>query len=343
MYIFRADGNSIIGIGHIMRCITIAEALSEKIKNKEAILFLCADCASKQFVTEKGFLAKSIGTMPENMNSEISLLDKFIDAQIENTIIVDSYFVTKSYLTNLKKYGKVIILDDLEEEVFDVDCVINYNAFSDKAFYEKNYGGRADMLIGTKYIPIRKQFLEKDESNSKDKTNVVKKILITTGGGDIENIAGLILDTIFSKDYEYEIVMGRFNPNYDVLKAVESKNKNIHINCDVKDMAALMRNCQLAITAGGSTIYELAAMGIPFVAFSYATNQEKLVEYVGNNDIALNAGKYHVDKSDFVFRLKDNFAKLVADSKLREQFIINEIRMVDKWGATRIADYILGE
>lgn len=62
------------------------------------------------------------------------------------------------------------------------------------------------------------------------------------------------------------------------------------LHCDVKDMAGLMTACQLAVTAGGTTIYELSVLGVPFVCFSYAENQEGLTEWLGKQEIAGYAG-----------------------------------------------------
>lgn len=78
--------------------------------------------------------------------------------------------------------------------------------------------------------------------------------------------------------------MGRFNPNREKLEQYASEQNNVVLHCDVKDMAGLMTACQLAVTAGGTTIYELSVLGVPFVCFSYAENQEGLTEWLGKQE-----------------------------------------------------------
>ena len=75
-------------------------------------------------------------------------------------------------------------------------------------------------------------------------------------------------------------MVGRFNPNREKLEQYASEQNNVVLHCDVKDMAGLMTACQLAVTAGGTTIYELSVLGVPFVCFSYAENQEGLTEWL---------------------------------------------------------------
>lgn len=62
-------------------------------------------------------------------------------------------------------------------------------------------------------------------------------------------------------------MVGRFNPNREKLEQYASEQNNVVLHCDVKDMAGLMTACQLAVTAGGTTIYELSVLGVPFVCF----------------------------------------------------------------------------
>ena len=123
-------------------------------------------------------------------------------------------------------------------------------------------------------------------------------ILITTGGGDKDNIAGQILrelceHSLAEVPVRYHLVIGKFNPNRDRLEQYASEHNSVTLHSDVKDMAGLMTACQLAVTAGGTTIYELSVLGVPFVCFSYAENQEGLTEWLGKQKKAGYAGKWH--------------------------------------------------
>ena len=334
--IIRADGNAKIGAGHLMRCLTVAEF----IEKKEDVLFVCAEEDSAKLALERGFSAFVLGTDYRDMLAELSIWQQMKAQNMgglstgEVTILVDSYHVNAEYLKALREYGKVVLLDDMAEDIKPADVILNYNAFAKREMYD-TFPKEADTLIytGSSFIPVRPDFVHRDYSVA----DVVKNVLITTGGGDQDNIAGQILDTIYREGLSYKVVAGRFNPHYEALCKYAEEHPGVEILHDVKDMAGLMLASDVAITAGGTTVYELCSIGVPLLCFSYAENQEKLVSYMGENRIALSAGKYHVDREKCLLDMKDAFAGLVEDLSLRKKCSASEKMVVDGLGAGRIA------
>ena len=121
MFLIRADGNAKIGAGHLMRCLTIAEALREAL---EEALFVCADKDSAALVEAHGFRAGVLGTDYRYMEAELPKWEQVIfDGGTElcppgsepqkktHVILVDSYYATPAYLERLKAYGVVVLLD----------------------------------------------------------------------------------------------------------------------------------------------------------------------------------------------------------------------------------------
>ncbi len=341
MYIIRADGNSKIGAGHLMRCITIAEAILEK----EQVIFLCADSESAALAKQKGFYALVLETDYRNMETELPFLRKTFEYLLENNgqwmetpvILVDSYFVTDYYLQALSQYGTVVLLDDMAKHVFPINTVINYNAYATKAQYTKLYKGtNTDCYIGCDYVPLRSQFLNRDYTPR----NQVRDVLITTGGGDIDNIASQILYGIYDETIIYHIISGKFNPNFKALEQLKNSKKNVFIHYDITDMASTMEKCDLAITAGGTTIYELAVMGVPFICFSYAENQERLTEYIGKQEMGKFAGRFHIEPRQTLDKIQFFCTELINDFQLRNYYSQKATKMVDGFGADRIAQIL---
>lgn len=335
MLIIRADGNAKIGAGHLMRCLTIAAEC------KEEVIFFCADRESADFAIERGAKAKVLHSDYQNLESEFpegakSPWDLWITSK-ENTILVDSYYVTDAYLERLKQYGKVVLMDDLQEHTYPVDGVINYNVFASEEKYHSLYAGKdTACYLGGKYVPVRKQFQDAPYIVR----NQVKQVLITTGGGDVDNIAGQIWEAIYRKDLIFHVLVGRFSPHFEKWQQLAKNHENLQIHFDVKDMASLMEACDLAITAGGSTIYELSAVGVPFICFSYAKNQEALVEYVGEQKIAGSAGAWHLDREACLKKLQELFGQLCTDIRMRENYFKKERILIDGLGAERIAEVL---
>lgn len=346
MYIVRADGNVKIGAGHLMRCMTIAEALAKRVGDRQEIYFFCADEDSAAMAENAGFRTKILGTDYRDMEAELPVWEQYLEQDkamqenMQHVILVDSYYVTDNYLAALRKFGKVYLLDDMQEHSYPVDVVINYNVFADKEIYAKLYEGTGTRcLIGSDYVPVREQFLNSDYRIA----GTVKNVMITTGGGDEYNIAGKMLDAIYCKDFNFHVVTGRYNPHMQELKEREKSCPGVHIYHDVKNMAELMEKCDLAITAGGSTIYELASVGVPILCFSYAKNQEPLTAYIGDNKIAGFLGEYHLNEQAVLERLRELFAEYADNAKLRKACYEKERKMIDGKGTERLAESLYRE
>ena len=325
-----------------MRCLTIADELS-KLTDDRDILFLCADEQSAEPALRRGYEVLVLNSDPQNMEEELPAWRKAEWGDKETTvIIVDSYFVTNRYLREIGKYGYVMLLDDMGEKRFFADGIINYNAFADKKRYESLYGSEnTDLILGSDYVPIRPQFRE----GSYRVRERVENILITTGGGDADNIAGRILRVVEARIKQkitgdimnYHLIIGGFNPHLKEMEELASSSHNVYIYHNVQDMAALMRQCDLAVTAGGSTIYELATVGVPFICFSYAENQERITEYLHREGIAYFAGALHREGEVVLERIAEQVQDLVKDHNKRNECYLNIKTLTDGAGAERLA------
>ena len=263
------------------------------------------------------------------------------DCSGRDSVIVDSYYVTDDYLAAVRENAYTVLMDDMGTHCYPVDCVINYNAPASPDTYRKLYqGSGTKLLIGSRYTPLRRQFRRAEEIPDEG-TGQLPAVLITVGGGDSGNIAWKILKRIYRKNFSFHLVTGRFHPDFQRMQELEKAHNNIHIHHDVKNMAGLMRRCQIAVTAGGSTVYELSALGIPFVCFSCAENQEALVDYIGSRQIAVSAGAWHREPEQTLERIGSLFEKLAENPRLREACRYREMKLTDGNGAHRLAEEIL--
>lgn len=353
MIIIRADGNVSIGAGHLMRCLTIADAvrtrlggvphgLAPRMCGENTILFVCADEESGQLVLQHGYPVWVLGTDYRNMEEELPLWQKRFawDNPSQNILLADSYFVTIPYLAHLRRYGILVLLDDMGKQTYPADVVINYNAFAKQTVYQRLYAGTGTRcMTGSSFVPVRPQFAQGDYALR----DSVEDVLITTGGGDSRNIAAGILGSIYTAGIRYHVVTGRFNPYMQELKAMEATHPGVRIYHDVTDMAGLMRSCDLAVTAGGTTVYELAAVGVPFVCFSYAENQEALAEYVGRKGIGGYGGAFHKEPERTLAEIAGQIRSLASDADLRRSYHQGGRSMTDGLGASRLADILLAD
>lgn len=364
MYYFRADGSAATGAGHLMRCLTVAQELQNRIEHPEEVCFLCADAASAELLRKYHMPVQVLGTDPDDFEGELPVLEKMLEnagsmgsteksgigkntgetGKTENTFLVDSYRVTDSYLSALRRFGKVFLLDDMQQHGFPVDGVINYNLFASPEKYWELYGSETPQYLGAAYVPVRQQFC--GAAGQYTVTDTVTDVLITTGGGDKDNIAGEILrelceHSLKGSGVRFHLVIGKFNPNREVLEKYAAEHREVILHCDVQDMASLMAACQLAVTAGGTTIYELSVLGVPFVCFSYAENQEGLTEWIRKQNVAGYAGAWHHEPETVKKAIGGWCLAAFRRKELRAQCYEAERQLIDGRGAARIAQILL--
>ena len=136
----RADANSIIATGHVMRCISIAKAAKEL---GEEVTFFLADQESLRLfessTSENEFQVVVLGTDWQNMEGELDILTKELRERAIKTLLVDSYSVTRTYFEKLREICKVAYLDDLNKEAYPVNMLINYSGYSLNMDYTEGY------------------------------------------------------------------------------------------------------------------------------------------------------------------------------------------------------------
>ncbi|MCR5719079.1 MAG: UDP-2,4-diacetamido-2,4,6-trideoxy-beta-L-altropyranose hydrolase [Lachnospiraceae bacterium] len=335
MLYIRADGNATIGTGHIMRCLSVAEAYRI---NKGHVYFILADDSVRDLITGLNYPCMVLGTDYQNPGKEIDIIKPLIERDDKAIILADSYFFDKDYYEELGKLCPVACFDDDFRMDYPVDILINYNIYGIYLDQKETQYKNRKNLLGPKYAPLRRQFLGHSLALSRN----VKNILLTTGGGDRYGAAVKICDE-FLKRKEFEgcvinVVVGTVSPHGEAVKKFCMENPGrIEVWENVSDMASLMLKCDLALSAAGSTIYELCAMGVPTVCFYYAENQRMLAGCLEKDMGIVNAGDFSLDPEGVCKRLLDTAAILKDNFRARQ--IMNDLmkRTVDARGAARIA------
>ena len=336
MLFIRTDGNHQIGTGHVMRCLSIADAFK---KQGGEVTFIVADNNMEPIIRTRGHDLICLHSDWDNLAHESEKMISLIKTQSIKTLIIDSYFVSEPYLKALCDYTYVIYLDDLNAFHYPCHVLINYSCYADKFNYHDKYPD-IELLLGCKYTPLREEFLDLPRRILRRN---VKSVLITTGGMDPYNTAGKLITRVkknlILEHLEFHIVAGQFNPYIDELNRIQAELNGIYVHTEVKSMSSLMIDCDIAVSAGGSTMYELCACGTPTVAFSFADNQLYGVECFGNG-FMISAGDIREDESRCLDRIIEGIIKLVSDFELRLEYTKRAQDLVDGKGALRIAELL---
>lgn len=332
----RADGGKEIGIGHIMRCLSIADALRQL---GEQVCFLLADASAVPLLKQRGQEYRVLNSSWRQPETELERLTEILGDGRGDVLLADSYFVTAEYLRQVGMYLPICYVDDMGIRDLPVDLLINYNIFADGSLYGTGAdGSRTAYLLGMEYAPLRREFRDIGYEVRKQ----AQKVLITTGGSDRYNLACRILELALKdpvvSQMEYCVVSGAYNEYLPKLRLLENANEKIHVYSNVERMWELMQSCDIAVTAGGSTMYELSAVGVPMICFSFVDNQERIVESFRRRELVCYGGDYLAEGERMLVEVVENIARLGQSRELRNHYSARQRQLVDAKGALRIAE-----
>lgn len=252
---FYVNGNTKRGLGHIYRCLELADEFYVK----PDIYYDINQTDPKSFgVSTHEFIGiNGIGELFEILSKE--KYDLFINDILNTTI---DYMIA---LRQCNPSKKIVNFEDDGEGVLKSDLVVN-------ALYQSPT--ISNMKAGEKYYICAKTFLFYQPIKI---NNNVNKVFISFGGADPQNYTDRIIE-IAIKDkysqYEFIFVIGRAKENVENLMAYNSKT-NISVHYDIRNMPELMSECDVAVTSRGRTGYELALLGIPTIAMAQNQREEK--------------------------------------------------------------------
>lgn len=324
----RADGNSKIGTGHIMRCLAIADSL-RKLDNE--VVFFTADANMKFIIQNQGFNVIVLDTEWTNLDGETDKICSELLKEKVEALLIDTYFVTEKYLKTIRKITKTAYIDDLFLFDYSVDLLINYSSYADI----NKYVVRKDTTycIGTSFTPLREQFHKLKEIECNE-----KRILVLSGGTDPFSMASRLPQALLESEdlFEYEIVIvqGAFAKESETIKS----NRVIYYK-NIANMADLMQKTSIAVSAGGTTLYELCACRVPTVTYSFVDNQIENVQAFNRLGAMLYAGDLRDNTDNVIQKIVSFVEKLSNEGNEERKKIMSGL--VDGNGTYRISSAII--
>ncbi len=333
MILIRADANENIGIGHVMRCLSIAkaiEALGEK------VVFVTADHNPDKLLEKYGFEVISLDSSWDDPEAHVTKLIELIKKRGPRLMLIDSYYVSEEYFKILRKYTRIAYMDDLNAERWCVDYLINYNIYAETFDYSWYNETDTKLLLGPRYTPLRDEFKDVSTHNI---NAMITDVLVSTGGADPVGIAKTILKDICPTfmDIRFHFVVGSMNKKMESFHFENYKNVMLHIN--ETHMSKLMMKCDVAIAAAGSTLYELCACGIPTITYALADNQLEAIKEFAKRDIMISVGDCRVNDS-FSDDMRKALQVMIEQVNIRKNSSVKMQTLIDGDGAQRLAELI---
>jgi UDP-2,4-diacetamido-2,4,6-trideoxy-beta-L-altropyranose hydrolase len=292
---FRADASLQIGTGHVMRCLTLADALRAK---GAQCTFLCREHPGDLIghIERLGYkvhrlhmtddidldLAHSAWLGATKMQ-DIHACEPLLSTLRPDWLVVDHYALDVCWESRLAKHcGSVMVIDDLADRVHDCRLLLDQNFGRNVADYINRAPSDCTLLCGSSYALLRPEFsLCRPFSLQRRSEFTLKKLLITMGGIDQENVTAKVMVALrncpLPVDCEITVVMGQMAPWLKDVEVLASQMPWLtQVHTGVKNMANLMTGSDLAIGAAGSTSWERCCLGLPSVLVVVAENQASI-------------------------------------------------------------------
>ncbi len=304
--VFRADASLEIGSGHVMRCLTLAEALKQQ---GHQCHFICREHPGHlgELIEQKGFilyllplpLAPSAPSAIEKDSNQDNLLPTHgawlgvhwrQDAHESLTIlesikpqwlVLDHYALDQHWQNACcSGYQKLTVIDDLADRKHRCHLLVDQTYGRKSEDYQSLVPKESQLLVGAAYALLRPEFSSwRAASLQRRKVPSLKNILVNMGGVDKDNVTGEVLDAIknslLDNNCNITIVMGSTAPHIKQIKALAAElSQPNQVLSGVSNMAELMSQADLAIGAAGSTAWERCCLGLPTLMIILAENQK---------------------------------------------------------------------
>jgi UDP-2,4-diacetamido-2,4,6-trideoxy-beta-L-altropyranose hydrolase len=330
--LFRTDASVAIGTGHVMRCLALAQAWQDRGQRAVFAMAESTPALQSRLANERcEVLAISSNAGDAGDAEQVIALAHQEGAE---WIVVDGYRFTAEYQRALKAAGcKILFLDDYgHASQYSADLVMNQNVGASEALYASRES-YTRLLLGPRYALLRREFTEW-RGWKREIAPECRRLLVMMGGSDPENITARVISALQGfHDLEVTVVVGGSNPRLpELTQLVARSGQKITLREDVTNMPELMASADLAVSAAGSTTWELCLMGLPALLIDVAPNQTALAKELNRTGCAVHAGDRSITASAIAERLQD-----VLGSREQRQLLFRRCRTrVDGCGTDRV-------
>ncbi len=290
--LIRADASVQIGTGHVMRCLALAQAWQDAGGEAEFAMAESLASINERLRSESISVAqlKHLGGSRDDARETVELAR----SSQANWVVLDGYCFSTEYQRQVKDAGiRLLVVDDNGEgSRYFADLVLNQNVHANEAAYEKreNY---TRLLLGSRYVLLRREFRSLQE-RAKEIPESGRKVLITMGGSDPDNVTAKVVSALRLleiKGLQAKVLVGGGNLHAASLRENAMRGgAEIEIVADPRSVTDLMLWADVAVSAAGSTCWEMCFLGLPAILIAVAENQMALARELARREIAVLLG-----------------------------------------------------
>ncbi len=332
--LIRADASSRIGTGHVMRCLALAAEWQSR-GGSVTFLSRCESAKLRQRIEASGVEYIPLNE-PHPSHADMETTLRLLEGGSRRWVVLDGYHLDTAYQRAIRGSGhRLLVVDDIAHlPEYHADIVLNQNITAPDLDY--NCNPDALTLLGAKYALLRPEFAVW-RGWEREIPEQARNILVTLGGGDPDNVtlkAVQALREVGDGCLNALVLVGYSNPNLELIEsAAHCAKTGIRVVTAATDMPRLMAWADMAISAAGSTSWELCFMGLPSLMLVVADNQREIAAKLHESQAAVNLG-WAADAS--IEHIAGAVKQMRDDSALRDMLSQNARRLVDGMGAERV-------
>ncbi len=331
--ILRADAGPVIGAGHVMRCLALARQWLQA-GGRVALVQTEIGAPLVERLLQEGVELLPILAVA---GSQEDARETVAHAQAlgSSWIVADGYGFDAAWQQQIKVAGlHLLLLDDYgHARHYHADVILNQNAAASAELYA-NRDAHTRLLLGSKFALLRREFVE-GRAAPREIAAKATRILVTLGGSDPGDVTATVVAALaLLPEIEAVIVVGGGNPRLDSIRAsVDAHGGALRLVVNPPDMAELMAWADVAVSAAGSTAWELACMGLPAALIVVADNQAGIATALARAGVSINLGPHTaLDPEHIAATLRD----WLPDQARRKTMSLDGRRMIDGQGAKRV-------
>lgn len=329
--VFRVDCSSQTGMGHLVRCIALAEMLKETFT-----IYFALQEPSQSIISKFIHVANHIIILPVTRDYKLDAENLIKQTSNDDTIVLDGYFFDADYQLKIKNSGyKLVCIDDLISWHQFADVVINHAEGIDESRYLKEE--HTNLYLGLKYVMLRNAFLKIKQNVSNN--TIITKVFISMGAADITNLTYRYTKTLLQIKTieEVHLMVSSVNPHINSIEELIKINSNKKIIChfDISDneLVDLLKRVDLAICPASNVSLECCAVGVNLISGLTADNQAQLLNTLIKFNTIVNFGNLNeLEESIILERIK----KLINSPLVFEELRLNQKQMIDGDSPSRI-------
>lgn len=331
--LIRCDASIAIGTGHLMRCLALAQAWKEAAGHAVFAMAETTPAIEERIRAEQMDVVRLTESPGSSEDADVTA--RWARQSAANWVVVDGYVFGPEYQVHLKRAGlKVLLVDDIAlAGRYSADLVLNQNAHASEALYP-NREASTRLLLGPRFTMLRREFGAWGGWKRKI-TPVARRVLVTLGGSDPDNITARVASAIMSEpELEGIVVVGGSNPHMPKLRELMEENgPTVRLVENVGNMPELMAWADVAVSGAGTTTWEMCFMGLPALLIVLADNQEPVARHLAEQGMVVNLGRGATVTGKVIV---DGLRSVISSRDRRQAMSERARSLLDGGGAERV-------